>query len=51
MAKIDIEAEAYDSSEPVGLDLALGPTMTVGRCCTSTVLTCTCGSLPEIVRE
>lgn len=46
---LDLESVSYDSTETVGLSLALGPTMTVGRCSCSTVLTCTCGSLPEVV--
>lgn len=46
---LDLNVVSYDFTETIGLSLALGPTMTVGRCSCSTVLTCTCGSLEEIV--
>jgi hypothetical protein len=45
MTAINLETAAYDSSETVGLSLALGPTMTVGRTSCCTILTCTCGEL------
>lgn len=48
MQNIDFEADSYDSTETVGLSLALGPTMNVGRCSCTTVLTCTCGDMPEL---
>lgn len=38
----DLYQRTYDSTEGMGTSLAFGPTMTVGRCSTSTVVTCCC---------
>lgn len=48
MSELDFESASYDSTEAVGLSLALGPTMNVGRCSCTTILTCTCGDMPEL---